>query len=395
MTDWIKETSEYLVPFYERFPIVIVKGKKHLVYDSKGKCYLDLTCGIGVTSFGHANPVINRAIKNQLDKILHISNLYHIPPQVELAKEICKKAFKGKCFFCNSGAEANDSAIKIARIYGNKQDPEKNKILSLRGSFHGRTIATITLTGQDKYRKGFEPLLQNIEFVEANNTEELKEKFSEKTCAIFLEAIQGEGGINPLETSFLEVAKELSLKYNSLIIFDEVQTGIGRTGKYFGYQHFNIEPDIITIAKALGNGIPIGAVLVKDKIASAMPSGMHASTFGGNYISCAAGIAVMKELNSALLEHINKISGYFYEELNHIKNEFPSLIKEIRIFGLMIGIDLYEKIEVKSIINKFLDRGILTLRAGNNVLRLLPPFTIGKKEVDMFCKTFYAILKEA
>ncbi len=393
MPDFIKKTDEYLIPFYSRTPLVVVRGKDHWIFDHTGKKYLDFTSGISVTSFGHANKKINAAVKKQMNRISHISNLYIIPPQAELAEKISGKAFPGKAFFCNSGAEANESALKMARIYGNKKKAGKNKVLSVKGSFHGRTIATITLTGQEKYRKGFEPLLQQIDFTGLNNVRELEEKMDGNTCAIFLEAVQGEGGIYPLTAEFVEKIKELSKKHDALVIFDEVQAGMGRTGKYFGYQNFDIEPDMITMAKALGNGFPIGAVLVRNKISGEMASGMHASTFGGNFLACAAGLAVMEELNQDLLNRIQELSRYFKEKLEELKADFPKIIKENRVFGLMIGVDINQDYAVKDILQKFLESGILTLRAGENVLRLMPPYTIRKAEIDYFCRKFYEILK--
>ncbi len=390
----VKELDkEWLIPFYDRFNVNVKKGKTHFVYDDNGVRYLDFTSGIAVVNFGHANRKINNAIKKQLDKISHISNLYYNELQIELAKKISEKSFKAKVFFCNSGAEANDAAIKVSRFYGNTQHSGKNKIIALNNSFHGRTIATISMTGQEKYKKGFEPLLGNFEFIDANNINQLEEKFDENTCAIFLEAIQGEGGINKLDENFVLKARELATKYNALLIFDEVQTGIGRTGKYFGYQNFNVTPDAITLAKGLGNGFPIGALVLKPEIADKMKAGLHASTFGGNFLACAVGIKVLELLDEKMLNKINYLSQIFKSELTKIKNEFPPIIKELKIYGLMIGIDL-QNVEVKNIINKFLSLKILTLRAGSNVLRLLPPFTISEKEILYFCDMFRKILRE-
>ncbi|MCX7821482.1 MAG: aspartate aminotransferase family protein [Brevinematales bacterium] len=391
----IKELEkEWLIPFYDRFNITIKKGKKHYVFDEKGKKYLDFASGIAVVNFGHANRKINNAIKKQIDSITHASNLYYNKLQIELAKKISEKSFKAKVFFCNSGAEANEAAIKVARLYGNSKKAGKNKIIALYNSFHGRTIATISMTGQEKYKKGFEPLLENFIFIEANNVKQLEENFNEEICAIFLEAIQGEGGINKLTDNFVKKARELATKFDALLIFDEVQTGIGRTGKYFGYQNFDILPDGFTLAKGLGNGVPIGAFVVKPEIADMMKSGLHASTFGGNFLACASALKVLDMLDEKILKKINYLSEIFKMELEKIKQKFPKIIKEIRIYGLMIGIELSDKLEVKDIINKFISKNILTLRAGQNVLRLLPPFTIGEKEILDFCNVFEDILKD-
>ncbi len=383
--------KEWLIPFYERFDVNVIKGKDHYVYDDTGKKYLDFTSGISVVNFGHANRKINSAIKKQLDKISHISNLYYNELQLKLAKKISEKAFKAKFFFCNSGAEANECAIKVARFIGNSKKEGKNKILALKNSFHGRTIATISLTGQEKYKKGFEPLLQNIDFVEPDNIKELENKFDEDTCAIFIEPVQGEGGIFKVSEKFVETARKLSTNYEALLVFDEVQSGIGRTGKYFGYQLFNEIPDAITLAKSLGNGFPIGAFAIRPDLVDKIRPGLHASTFGGNFLACTAGIKTMELLDEELLKRINRLSEIFEAELKKIKEAYPEEIKEVRIYGLMIGIDFNDNIEVKEIIKRLIDKGILTLRAGKNVLRLLPPFTIGEEEIDFFCKK----LKEA
>ena len=254
-----------------------------------------------------------------------------------------------------------------------------------------RTVAAITITGQEKYRKGFEPLLQNVDFVDSGDITNLRKKFDESVCAVFLEAIQGEGGIRKLSPEFVEEIKILAGKNEAMVIFDEIQAGMGRTGKYFAYQHFSIQPDAISLAKGLGNGFPIGAVLVRNEIADAMPAGIHASTFGGNYAACAAGIAGMKLLNEKILGHIQRISGYLASKLEDLKAIFPSVISENRVYGLMAGIEINEKYPVKEILDKLSERKILALRAGTNVLRLLPPYTINESAVDIFCNALYEI----
>ena len=326
--DFTALDKEYLIPFYGRSPLVFVRGKDHWLFDSKGRKFLDLAAGISVVNFGHANAKIAKAVSRQMRTISHVSNLYTIPAQAELVKRLTEKAFKGKAFFCNSGAEANEAALKMARLFGIQKSPDKNKVLALKGSFHGRTIATITLTGQDKYKKGFEPLLGNIDFVEPGNSADLESKMNGNVCAIFLEAVQGEGGVKMLPADFVEKAAALAKQHGALLIFDEVQAGLGRTGKYFGYQNFKVQPDIITLAKALGNGFPMGLTLVKPEIADAMPAGMHASTFGGNYAACAAGLAVMDILNDSLLSHINELSRYLQVKLEAIRAEYPAKIIE-------------------------------------------------------------------
>lgn len=384
---------KWLIPFYDRFPIAITKGKYHYVFDTENKKYLDFTSGIGVVNFGHSNPAITKEVCRQLKRISHISNLYYNPLQWNVASLISQKSFKSKVFFCNSGAESNEAAIKVARWYGNSIRKGKNRIISLINSFHGRTMGAISITGQEKYRIGFEPLLENISFVNPQNPEELESKFDEDVCAIFLEAVQGEGGVYKLPYEFVKRARELCDRYNALMIFDEVQAGIGRTGKYFGYQNFDIIPDAITLAKALGNGIPIGALVLRNDVAENLPKGFHASTFGGNFVACSAAIKVLKLLDEKLLEKIRWLSKLFESYSKDLKDSFSDKIEEIRIYGLMIGIDFKEEINVRKIIDSLILKGILTLRAGKNVLRLLPPFTIGEKEIQYFYDSLKETLK--
>lgn len=394
MRDYLKESAETLVPFYQKTPIAVRKGCRHWVWDVRWKRYLDFTAGIAVVNFGHANRKINRAVSRQMSRITHISNLFVVPRQAEFARLIMERAFPGKVFFCNSGAEANETALKIARIAGNRAQADKNVILALQGSFHGRTIATISLTGQDKYRKGFEPLLQKIEFVEPNNVKMLRKKMTSQVCAIFLEAVQGEGGIVRLSDEFVAEAANGAKKKGALLVFDEIQAGMGRTGRYFGYQNFKVQPDIITLAKALGNGFPVGAVLVRKSIADRMPAGIHASTFGGNYAACAAGIASLKQLDKKMLLHIRDMSAYFRKKLEDMKAIFPAVIEENRIYGLMIGIQIKSRYEVRDLIGRLVQKRILALRAGENVLRLMPPFTVDKSAIDLFCRKLYEVLSE-
>ena len=383
--------DEYLIPFYKRFPVHFVEGKGHVLKDENGKKYIDFSAGISVVNFGHQNPAVTSAMKKQLDKITHISNLFEIPAQNELARLIGEKSFDGKSFFCNSGAEANDGAIKIARFIGNSKKAGKNKILALEGSFHGRTIATVSLTGQEKYRKGFEPLLENISFVKFNDMSALERVFDDSVCAIFLESVQGEGGVRPLSRSFVAKAAKLAKKFDALLVFDEVQSGMGRTGKYFGYQWFDVIPDMMTLAKSLGNGMPVGAIHVRPEISDALPAGLHASTFGGNELAMAAGIATIRQLDETMLNKINKLSEYLLKALNDLRRDKHKVIGDIRVKGLMVGVDLLG-IDVAYVIRECLDRGFVTLRAGANALRLLPPFTIGEKEIDLLIDTLRDIL---
>lgn len=387
-----EKATRYLIPFYKRTPVTIARGKGCYVWDENGKRYLDMTSGIAVVNLGHRHPAVVRVLKKQASKIWHISNLFYQQPQADLAETLIQKTFDGMVFFANSGAEANDGALKIARLWGNKQG--KSKVIALQQSFHGRTIATISLTGQEKYKQGFDPLLGEIAFVQPGNIQELQKTWDDKVCAIFLEVIQCEGGVRALPQEFIQEISRLAREKNSLIIIDEVQTGMGRTGTLFGYQQFGIEPDIITLAKGLGNGFPIGAIIVKRAIAQSMPVGMHASTFGGNFLACAVASSVLNTLNETFLEKVKKTSSFFHSQLTALRQQFPDLLVDIRVYGLMIGIDLAPSLAVSEVIEAFLQRGILTLRAGENTLRLAPPLTITKKEIQIFLQTFQAILKE-
>ncbi|MFN4245386.1 MAG: aspartate aminotransferase family protein [Brevinematia bacterium] len=385
--------KEYILPFYSRFKICFYKGRGAYLWGYDGNKYLDFTSGIGVMNFGHSHKEIIKTIINQSKKLTTTSNLFYSEERVRLAKILTEIAFDGGVFFSNSGAEANEAAIKISRFFGKTISKEKYIILSLTGSFHGRTLAAITMTGQKKYQKNLDPLPQGFEYVEYNNIQDLEKKFNENVCAIFLEAIQGEGGVKPLSEEFVEKVKELSKKYNALVVFDEVQTGIGRTGKYFGYQHYNIEPDMITLSKALGGGLPIGATILKRKYVNVCEPGMHASTMGGNQLSSSTSIKVIELLTKTnILEESQKISNILFSELREIQKKC-SLIKEIRGKGMMIGIDFENKVNVIDIINQMISEKILTLKSGENTLRILPPLIIGEKEAHSFIKAFKKVIK--
>jgi predicted acetylornithine/succinylornithine family transaminase len=384
--------KNYILPFYSRFNLGFYKGKGAYLYGYDGRKYLDLTSGIGVLSFGHSHPVIVKEIKKQASKLITTSNLFYSEERVNLAKKLISITFDGGVFFSNSGAEANEAAIKIARLFGKTISEKKYKILSLTGSFHGRTLATITATGQKKYQKNLEPLPEGFDYVEYNNVEDLESKADENVCAIFLEGIQGEGGIRPLSNEFISKVKELKKKYNFLIIFDEVQTGIGRTGKYFSYMHFDVEPDVVTLAKAIGGGLPVGATILKREYINICEAGMHASTLGGNQLASAVALKVLDLLSENTLEHINKIGNLIIGELEDLKRKYH-FIKEVRGKGLMIGIDFDRNVNVMDVIKKLMDKRILTLRAGENVLRLLPPFVITQREVDIFIKALNEVIR--
>ncbi len=363
---------------YSRFQAIFTKGKDVYLFDEKEKKYLDFTAGIAVNALGYGNKAVINAINTQTEKLLHVSNLYYTEPMALLAKKLVEKSCFDKVFFANSGAEANEAAFKLARKYGHLKKNGASKIISMKNSFHGRTMATVTLTGQAKYQNGFGPMMNDILYAEFNNIDSIKNLIDENVCAIFIEPVQGEGGLLPADKTFMEELKKLCTRNNILLIFDEVQTGIGRRGKLFCYENFDIEPDILTLAKGLGGGLPIGAALAKEEIAQCFSKGDHASTFGGNPIACACANAVLDEIeNKDILKNVKENGKYLIKKLKEIN--CPN-IKNIRGLGLMIGVEF--DFEINSIIQKCLDKGLLIIGAGKNVIRFVPPLIINKKEID-------------
>lgn len=382
MIDLISKGKKVFINNYKQHNVVIDHGDGSYVFDLNGKKYLDFVAGIAVNSLGYNHKALNNALTKQINKLLHCSNLYYNKPAIQAAEKLIQASGLNKVFFCNSGAEANEAALKLCRKYASKVfGEEKNEIITMKNSFHGRTIATVTATGQEKYQEGFGPLLPGIKYCKYNDIEELKKNINAKTCGILLELIQGEGGIVTVEYEFLKVVKELCEKNNLVLIFDEVQTGIGRTGKMFAYQHFNIKPDIVSLAKGLGSGLPIGAIIANEKVAGAFEPGDHASTFGGNPLACTAANVVLDELiNNGLLDSIQKKGEYLRKKLMELK-EKKSSISEVKGLGLMQGIALENK-NVLNIIQKSMEKGLLLVGAGNNVIRFVPPLIIEENEID-------------
>ena len=371
MQELIKKGQKFLMNTYGRLPIVLDKGKGNLAQDVQGKQYLDFLGGIAVNGLGHCNPQMVAKIEQQAQKIIHCSNYFWTVEQIELAQMLVELSCGDKAFFANSGAEANEGAMKLARIWAEKNFGKgKNKILTLQGSFHGRTLATLTATGQDNFHKYFSPLLQGVDYVECD-LQKAKAKMTDDVCAILLEPVQGEGGVNVLPADFMQELQKLCRKRNILLICDEVQSGIGRTGKFFAYEHSQIEPDIITCAKALGGGLPIGAILAKDSVAAAFSPGDHGSTFGGNPFVC----GVAKEIVSVIadedfLKSVSRTGGYFRQKLREIKGD---KFKEIRGLGLMIGAELHEP-KAKEIMKKCAEAGLFFCTCGDSTLRFLRRF---------------------
>ena len=371
---------------YKRRNLSFRKGKGSFLYTYNGVKFLDFVQGIAVNSLGHTNPVLVKAIKKQSQKLWHVSNSFKIPEGEELAKKLTNKTFADAVIFQNSGAEATEAAIKVARRYFYSiGKPKKNRILCIKNSFHGRTIAAINASGSKKMIEGFGPKVGGFDHFKFGNHKELKKKITNKTAAIMIEPIMGEGGIKVIPTWCLKEIRKICNKKKILLILDEVQCGIGRTGRFFSYEYANIKPDIVPIAKGIGGGFPIGAVLMTKKVSKAMVPGTHGSTFGGNPLAMSVGNAVMNEIfKKGFLSKVKSNSKYFISELNKIKNKFPKIIKEIRGVGLILGIQLYK--DQSKFIESLLKNKLLTIRAAENVIRILPPLNVTKNEINMALK---------
>lgn len=375
-----KDKSDYL-PVFARYNIVLDHSDGPYVYDTKGKKYIDFLAGIAVNVVGHNYKPLVDAVSKQAGKMIHCSNLYYTEVQVEAAEKLKKLSGMDKVFFGNSGAEANEGAIKLARKYATNIDPEKIQIISALHSFHGRTLATLTATGQDHYHHGFGPLPAGFDYVPYNDIQALEAKMSDKTCAVMLEAIQGEGGVHVPDPDYLPKVRALCDKYNAVLIFDEVQCGMGRTGTFFGCQQFGVKPDIVTLAKGLAGGVPIGAFMATDKVASAFHAGDHGSTFGGNPLACAAACVVLDALiDGNLMENAKEIGAYLQSKFEEYKAKYPNLIKEVRGRGLILGMELTRP--GREIANECLDYGAIINCTAGNVLRFVPPLNITKAHVD-------------
>jgi len=366
-----------IMPTYTKTPLIFVKGKGSRLWDIHNKAYLDFFPGWGVGNLGHCHPKVMAAVRDQISKLIFIPNNYYHVPQAKLAKEIVFWSYPAKVFFCNSGAEAIEGAIKFSRKFGKGN---RYEIITFLDSFHGRTLAALAATGQKKYQDGFSPLPEGFKTVKFNDIEAVKSAIADKTVAIMLELIQGEGGINVADRDFVLELRKICNDRNLLLIIDEVQTGMGRTGKLFCYQHYGITPDIMTLAKALGGGLPIGTMVVKKEIADILGAGMHASTFGGGPVICKAALAALRAIQEEkLLTNAVKMSEYLFSGLDGLKNKNP-IIKEIRGIGLMAGMEL--NIEGKAIVEKCIEKGLLINCTHDKVLRLMPALNITKKEID-------------
>lgn len=370
--------TKYVLNTYTRLPVVLVKGKGAKVWDSEGKEYLDFFPGWAVSGLGHSPEMVAKALCLQAKKLIHVSNNYYNQLQGQLAKKIIDYSFQGKVFFCNSGAEAVEGAIKLSRAFGNKTG--RYEVITMENSFHGRTLAAITATAQTKYQKGFEPLPIGFRYVRFNDIDALAQSLTDKTAAIMLELIQGEGGINVAEIEYIKKLRKLCDEKSLLLIFDEVQTCMGRTGQIFCFKNYDVEPDIMTLAKSLGGGVPIGAMVVKEKYADVLKPGMHASTFGGGPLVCAAALASFEMIEKKnLLENARKQGEYLFGRLTQLKNKY-SVIKQVRGIALMLGVQLDRP--GKEIFEKCMQKGLLINCTHESVLRIMPPLCVTKKEID-------------
>jgi len=387
----IASSEKNIVGTYRRQPVVFVRGEGAHLWDIEGKEYVDFVAGIAVCSLGHSHPKVVEAIRKQAGTLMHVSNLYYTEPQIRFAEMLVENSFADRVFFCNSGAEANEAAIKLARKYGHDNLGGKYEILTMKGSFHGRTLAAITATGQEKFHAGFSPLPEGFKYVPFNDVQALEKAVSKKTCAVLLEPIQGEGGVRVPDESYLRAVRELCDRKGILMILDEVQTGMGRTGKLFGYEHYGATPDIMTLAKALGNGIPAGALAATEKVAAAFGPGTHASTFGGNPLAMAAAVATLETiLADGFLESCRKMGEYLQERLWSLRKDHP-VIQEVRGKGLLVGLDL--TVEGNPIVKACLERGVLINCTFDHILRFVPPLVITRQDVDRLVQVLDEVME--
>ena len=379
--DIVKLTEQNVASTYVRFPIALVRGKGTKVWDAAGKQYTDFVSGIAVDNLGHCHPAVVSAIRKQAGQLLHVSNLYHIESQSLLAQELTRHSFADKVFFCNSGTEANEAAIKLARRYFfDKGEKGRREIITMKDSFHGRTMGSVSASGQKKLHAGFAPLLPGFRYVDFNNIQAVQKALSSKTCAVLVEPIQGEGGVNLPDKTYLKELKKLCTKNGSLLIFDEVQTAFGRTGKLFAYENFGAKPDIMTLAKALGAGVAIGAMAATNKVMKSFVPGTHAATFGGNPLACSAALAAFKVYTKAgFLDKTARTGDYFIARLRQLEKSF-SIVKEVRGVGLLLAMEL--KQPAGTIVEDCMDQGYLVNCIKQNILRFIPPLIITKKEID-------------
>ena len=391
--DWIARADKHIAKTYGRYPLVAERGEGCRLWDVDGKSYLDFLAGVAVNNLGHCHPRVVTALQEQAAKLLHVSNYFHIPPQIELAEMLCRNSFGDRVFFCNSGAEANEAAMKLVRKYSREKHGENRfEVITALASFHGRTIGTISATGQDKARLGFEPVVPGFRYVPFGDITALRTAVTPNTCAVMLEPVQGEGGVNVPPPGYLQAVREICDRHDLLLVFDEVQVGCGRTGTLFAYQHENVAPDIMTLAKALAGGPPIGATVYREKFADVLGPGSHGSTFGGNPLMTTAAVAALRVLaEEDTLENCRAMGEYLRGRLEDLKERY-AFVEEVRGRGLILGMQL--SIEGAEIVKKCLAKGLLINVTVGNVLRFLPPLIVTKEEIDEALDILDSVLQE-
>ncbi|MEJ2315076.1 MAG: acetylornithine transaminase, partial [Nitrospirota bacterium] len=390
----IEDSSLYLMDTYKRFPILMRKGRGMRVWSSEGREYLDFVGGIAVNILGHCHPKVVMTIQKQAQRLIHVSNLFHIEQQTKLAALLCANSFADKVFFCNSGTEAVEAAIKLTRKYAKEQiGPERFEIVAALNSFHGRTMGALSATGQDKFKKGFEPLLPGFVHVPYDDADAIEKAVNHNTCAVILEPIQGEAGVRVPAPDYLKRVRRICDEQGILLILDEIQTGMGRTGELFAYQHWEIEPDIMTLAKGLANGMPIGAVLATEKVAKAFGPGDHGSTFGGNPLACAAALTTLETVleDGLILDQCRRMSKYLIKKMEYLKKEFSSVVLEVRGMGLLVGVEITR--ECAPIVTACLERGLLINCTAGNVIRLMPPLIVEPEDIDSMALTLEQVFE--
>ncbi len=378
----IEMSDEYLMNTIARLPVVFVRGRGMKLWDADGREYLDFLAGIAVCGLGHCHPALARAISEQAGMLMHVSNLYHVPQGPALAKKLVELSGMGRAFFCNSGAEANEAAIKLARKWSKEnRGRDKFEIITTLGSFHGRTLTTVTATGQPKYHEGFEPMVPGFKYVPYNDAGALESAVGPNTCAIMLEPVQGESGVHPATQEYMQAVRRICDEKGLLLILDEIQTGLGRTGKWFGFEHYGVKPDILSLAKTLGGGFPIGACLATEEVSSAFRPGNHSSTFGGNPLACAAGLVALQVMEEErLVENAAEVGAYFREALQRLKERRKD-IREIRGVGLMVAVETTRD-DARDIGTRCLQEGLVVNPVGSSTIRFLPPLVVTKDDVD-------------
>ena len=389
----LQEADKHFIHTYNR-SVIFEKGEGMYLFDNEGNKYLDMGAGIAVSALGYSNDEYKQALKDQIDKLIHVSNLYFTEPSIKAAEYLSKASGMDKVFFTNSGTEAIEGAIKLARKYAyNKDKSSKGEIIAMNHSFHGRSMGALSVTGTKHYREPFEPLIGGVSFAEYNDLESVKKLATKDTCAVILETLQGEGGIHPATVEFIKGLRKFCDENDILLILDEIQCGMGRTGKMFTYQHYGIKPDIMTTAKALGCGVPVGAFAAKKEVADAMCPGDHGTTYGGNPLATAAVCKVFEIFEKdGIVDHVNEIAPYLEEKLNELKDKFPDKIKDVRGKGLMMGMELYG--QAGDVVSKMLKKGVILISAGTSIIRFVPPLVVEREHIDIMYEKLEEVFSE-